>query len=159
LATRWEIVADLDILQNAGVDLSGLFVVRRDADPDQRPLVGRIATLSAGRVELSESTDGSTSVDATTVMVEGRRDAFARCLKHLLGGTYARYADYRDAKLAQLLSGPPLLEEVTRVGQVLGERPLDLAWNLAGSVGTPLTIDNTPDYRSVVVARQLDYCF
>ena len=62
LATRWEIVSDLEKLQDAGVDLSGLFVVRRDPDPDQRRLVGRIAAVRAGQVELSESTTGETAV-------------------------------------------------------------------------------------------------
>lgn len=159
LRTRWEIAADVEALAKAGVDLGGLYVVRRDPDPDQRPLVGRIAAISAGRVKLSESTDGTTSIGVGDVMLEGRRDAFARCLKTLLGASYARYESYRDQRTGELLGGPPLLEEVRRVARVLAERPLELAHELSCSVGEPLRLTNSPGYKTVVVARKLDYCF
>jgi hypothetical protein len=77
LATRWEITSGLEELQDAGVDLASLFVVRRDPDPGQRRLVGRIAAVRAGRVELSESTDNTATADVKSVMLEGRREAFA----------------------------------------------------------------------------------
>ncbi len=48
---------------------------------------------------------------------------------------------------------------MTRVGQVLRKRPLELASGLTCSVGHPMVIRNSPDYQSVVTARQLDYCF
>lgn len=159
LRTRWEIAADVDALAQAGVDLGGLYVVRREPDPDQRRLVGRIAGISAGRVELSEGTDGATSIGVGDVMLEGRRDAFARCLKSLLGANYDRYESYRDQRTGELLAGPPLLEEVRRVARVLAERPLELARGLSCSVGEPQRLTNFPGYKSVVVARQLDYCF
>jgi len=159
LATRWEIVSDLEKLQEAGVDLAGLFVVRRDADPDQRALVGRIAAVRAGHVELSESTLNTTAVDVKSVMLEGRRDAFARCLHHMLGARYRQYDEYRDKRMGDLLGGPAFFEEVRRIAQILRAPPLNLAANLTCSVGSPLSICNTPDYRSIVVARQLDYCF
>ena len=90
VATRWEISSDLEKLQEAGVDLSGLFVVRRVPDPDQRALVGRIAAVRAGKVELSESTNGAQVVDVGSVMLEGRRESYARCLRQLLGPEYTR---------------------------------------------------------------------
>ena len=159
LATRWEIVSDLGSLEEAGVDLSGLFVVRRNHDPDQRPLVGRISAIRAGQVQLSESTSDVTTIDVASVMLEGRRDAFARCLKQLLGPLYPRYDAYRDKRIGDLLSGPALFAEVKHVGQILSEKPLDLATSLACSVSGPLSIRNDDNYRSVVTARQLDYCF
>ncbi|MGI8700209.1 MAG: hypothetical protein ACR2JU_03230 [Nocardioidaceae bacterium] len=159
VATRWEIKADVEALTEAGVNLGGLYVVRRQPDPDQRRLAGRVASISAGRVELSESTDGATSIDAGKVMLEGRKDAFARCLKPLLGASYARYDSYRDKRMGELLGGRPLLEEIRRVSTILAERPLELAHGLACSVGEPLRVTNSPNYKSVVVARQLDYCF
>lgn len=159
LATRWEITADLTALQEAGIDLSGLFVVRRNPDPELRPLVGRIGTVHDGIVKLSESTTESESVPAASVMLEGRREAFARCLRLLLGAKYSRYDDYRDKKVGELLGGPQLLAEVERVAKVLGEHPLDLAQGLTCAVGEPLRITNSPSYRSIVASRQLDYCF
>lgn len=159
LSTRWEITANLGDLAAAGVDLEGLFVVRRDPDPDQRRLVGRIAWLSGTKVELSETTDDSKAVLVEDVMLEGRREAYSRCLKTMLGHDYERYDAYRDKRLGELLAGPPLLAEVRRVAGVLGERPLELGRGLTASTGKPVEVANSPDYKSVVAARQLDYCF
>lgn len=159
LATRWEISSDLEKLQEAGVDLSGLFVVRRVPDPDQRALVGRIAAVRPGKVELSESTNGAQIADVGSVMLEGRRESYARCLKQLLGPKFTRYEEYRDRQMGDLLRGPALLEEVKRVAQILSAKPLELAAGLTCTVGLPLSIRNTADYKSIVTARQLDYCF
>lgn len=159
LATRWEITADLEELQRAGIDLTGLFVVRRNPDPELRPLVGRIGTVHDGVVKLSESTTETESVPASSVMLEGRREAFARCLRRLLGVKFSRYEEHRDKKVGELLGGPPLLAEIERVGSVLGEQPIELAQGLTCSVDAPLRITNSPDYRSIVSTRQLDYCF
>jgi hypothetical protein len=159
LATRWEITADLEALQQAGIDLTGLFVVRRDSDPELRPLVGRIGTLCDGVVKLSESTGEAESVPASSVMLEGRREAYARCLSRVLGAKSKRYDEYRDQKVGELLGGPPLLAEVERVAKMLGEQPLELAQGLTCSVGMPIRIKNSPSYASIVASRQLDYCF
>lgn len=159
LATRWEITADLEELQRAGIDLTGLFVVRRNPDPELRPLVGRIGTVNDGVVKLSESTTETESVPASSVMLEGRREAFARCLRRLLGANFARYDEHRDKKVGELLGGPPLLAEIERVAEVLGEQTLELAQGLTCSVDEPLRITNSPDYQSIVSTRQLDYCF
>jgi hypothetical protein len=159
LSTRWEIDSGLESLRDAGIDLRGLFVVRRHADPGQRRLVGRVAVVRDGQVELSESTAGETSVDAASVMLEGRLDAFARCLGHLLGKDYIRYSQYMDRQVGELLGGPALMNEVTRVGELLGQRPLDLARGLTCQVKPPMAVANAPGYDSVVRARKLDYCF
>jgi hypothetical protein len=159
LATRWEVTAGLQELARAGVDLAGLYVVRRSPDPDQRRLVGRIASVGSRDVELAEAVD-VTSVAVDDVMLEGRRDAFARCLSALLGPTgYARYDAYRDQRMGDVLGGPALLQEVQRVARVLAQGPLSLASGLVCSVSPPLHIMNTARYKTVVPSRQLDYCF
>ena len=127
LATRWEVVSELEALQGAGVDLAGMFVVRRVPDPGQRRLVGRIASLRGGQVELSESTNEATAVDPKSVMLEGRREVVSRCLRALLGAHFRRLDEYRDKQMGHLLDGPALTREVARVGQVLSRQPLQLA--------------------------------
>ena len=57
IGTHWEIDADLNALLKANVDLTGLYVVRRDRNQDQRSLVGRIARVGDDIVHLSESMD------------------------------------------------------------------------------------------------------
>jgi hypothetical protein len=159
LATRWEIISDLERLQKAGIDLTGLFVVRRVPDPNQRALVGRIAAVRGGKVELSESTDEANAVGVTSVMLEGRREVFARCLKQVLGAKYARYEEYRDRQMGDLRRGPALLDEVNRIAHLIGAKPLKLTAGLTCSVRSPLYIGNCDDYKSIVTARRLDYCF
>lgn len=159
LGTRWEVVSELEELQGAGVDLAGMFVVRRDPDPGQRRLVGRIAALREGQVELSESTTEATAVDAKSVMLEGRREVFSRCLRALLGADYRRLDEYRDKQIGRLLDGPALTREVARVGQVLSRQPLQLASGVTCAVAPPMSIGNSREYESVVAARQLEYCF
>ena len=158
LATHWAIAADLDALVHAGVDLTGLYVVRRDPLPHQRRLVGRVASVGAGRVNLSESLDGCDSIDSSEVMLEGRKDAFARCLKHLLGDSdYLRYDTAREHRTGDLLRGRAVLDEVRRVCTILTEPSLELGSGLSCTVGSPLSI-RASDH-GVRTAKQLDYCF
>lgn len=160
LATRWAITTDIDALVGAGVEIRGLHAIRRDPAPGQRRLVGRIASVGAGRIELDASMDEITSIDISEVMLEGRKEAFARCLKHLLGAQdYMRYDTGRDKRMGDLLGGPPLLQEVRRVASILAEHPLELAIGLSCSVREPFRMTNSPGRKSVVAARHLDYCF
>ena len=150
LATRWEVVSDLEELQRAGIDLVGLFVVRRDPDPGQRRLAGRIAAVRAGKVELAESTTDQTAVDAKSIMLEGRLDVFARCLRTLLAEDYRRLDEYRYLQVGRLLDGPALTNDVA---QILGRQPLELARGLTCAVSPPMLITNSAEYESVVPAR------
>ena len=160
LATHWAIEADLDALVHAGVDLRGLYVVRRNPLPHQRRLVGRVASAGAGRVNLSESMDECGSIDSSEVMLEGRKDAFARCLKHLLGDSdYSRYDTAREHRTGDLLGGRALLDEVRRVSTILAEPSLELGSGLSCTVGSPLSMRVSDHGESVRTAKQLDYCF
>ena len=160
LATHWAITADLDALVDAGVDLRGLYVVRRDPLPRQRRLVGRVASAGAGRVNLSESMDKCGSIDSSEVMLEGRKDAFARCLKHLLGDSdYSRYDTVREHRTGDLLGGRALLDEVRRVSTILAEPALELGSGLSCTVGSPLSMRGSNRGESVRTVKQLDYCF
>jgi hypothetical protein len=159
ISTRWEVTAQLEDLQVAGIDLTGLFVIRRDPEPDERRLVGRIAWIVGGRVELSESTSDEMSVAAGEVMLEGRREVFSRCLGHLLGSRYQQFESLREKRTGELLGGPPLLERVRTVADVLGQHPLEVAEGLTATVSAPVELRNADDYETIVQARNLDYCF
>ena len=159
LATHWVISADLDDLASAGVDIGGLYVVRRDAEPTQRRLVGRAASIGSGRIELSEGMEGVTSIATSKVMLEGRKDAFTRCLKYLLGERdYERLENRRDKRFGELLGGPPLLETVKYVSSTLAERPLELAVGLTCSVREPFVMTKSPGSKTVSSASRLYYC-
>jgi len=87
LGMRYEINADLVALKEAGVDLVGLYVVRREVQAGQRRLVGRIDTVADGGVHLAEAT-GDSTVAAADARLEGSLENFSRCLKTLLGDRY-----------------------------------------------------------------------
>ena len=160
LATHWAITADIEELVDTGIDLGGLYVVRRNPDPGERRLVGRVASISSGRVQLSESMDSLQTIASSEVMLEGRREAFGRCLRHLLGERdYSRYDSAQRHRTGHLLGGRPLLDEIRRVSTVLAESPLELGAGLSCTVGSPLSIRGTTHSKSVRAAKQLEYCW
>ena len=74
----------LDELIASGVNVERLYVVRRNPEPDQRRLVGRIRQVTGQKVFLSEAFDGEDSVFVDDVMLEGSRASFIQCLKQIL---------------------------------------------------------------------------
>ena len=160
LATHWAITADIEELVDAGIELGGLYVVRRNPNPGERRLVGRVASTSSGRVQLSESMDSLQTIASSEVMLEGRREAFGRCLRHLLGERdYSRYDSAQRHRTGHLLGGRPLLDKIRHVSTVLAESPLELGAGLTCTVGSPLSIRGATRSESVRAAKQLDYCF
>jgi len=159
--TGWAITAPLPELAAAGVPLAGLDVVRRDAAPGQRRLVGRIGELSGGMVALAESLHGARAVPAADVAVEGSRAAFAACLRALLGSRYERFERERQLLEAELLDGPGwerMLDEMETF--LRSASPMRLGAGLECVIGPRVRIgDGGEGHRSLVQARQVDYCF
>jgi len=78
---QWDTTADLNALVAAGVDVARLYVVRRDPEPGERRLVGRMKAISGARVQLSESHGDLTSIGTADVYLEPSRATFAGCLE------------------------------------------------------------------------------
>src|SRR2546423_748833 len=106
LSTRYEIGSELQELADAGIPLVGLDVVRRKPAAGQRRLVGRIERLDGHDVVLSESFDGLSRIAASEVALEGSREAFATCLKAILGTRYEVFEKERQRLEGDLLGGP-----------------------------------------------------
>jgi hypothetical protein len=159
VGTRWQIHASLVDLQQAGVDLGGLDVVRRKPEPDQRRLVGRINRLRGDEVLLAESF-GEERVSAAEVALEGTRKAFARCLKTLLGSRYAAFDQERQRQENALLTGPALEEVLARMHAYLTQvSRIELGGGLSCTVGERIVLENERGYQSVIRARPVEYCF
>jgi hypothetical protein len=157
---RWEILAPLDALAEHGVDLEGLYIVRREPGPDQRRAVGRIGSVASGLVQLSESFDETTCVPADQVWLEGSKASFARCLKVLLGPQYQRFEDARQREEARFFTAEAVDGLLTKMeGFLRRKSPLTLAPDLECTVGPRIAVANTTDYRSVVAAPSVEYCF
>ena len=119
IATNWQILAPLDELQAAGIDVAGLYVVRLNPDPTGRRLVGRVKELVGQKVILSEAHADATEVFVDDVLLEGSRASFAHCLKQLLGRAYDDFEKERQEQEGFVLVGNALDERVGRMGEYL----------------------------------------
>jgi hypothetical protein len=156
---KWDVTADLPALQAAGVDLSGLHIVRRVPKPNERRLVGRIGSVEGDRVILQDSFDGTSEIAAHEVWLEGSTQCFARCLRHLLGARYAEFNNVRYVKEAEFLTGPALLTLYNKMNEVLKGKSLDVAPNFSCTFEGLIHLSNTPDYRTIVQLPNPEYCF
>ena len=160
IATNWQILAPLDELKAAGIDVAGLYVVRRNPDPKGRRLVGRIKDVSGQRIVFSEAYGGAIEVFVDDVLVEGSRASFAHCLKQLLGKAYDAFEKERQEQEGLVLAGDALDERVGRMGEYLCKAsPLTLCPNLQCSIGDRIPVQNDGNYRTVVQAQTVEYCF
>jgi hypothetical protein len=160
LKTNWQIQASLSTLQNEGVELQDLYVVRRRPAPGQRRLVGRVDRLSQQIVYLSESFDQVDSIAEEEIWLEGSKASFSRCLKAILGEQYEDFESARTDQESQLLIGPALDITLTEMQEFLVKKsPLQIAPNLQGTIGDRLEAINTSEYQSVITASPIEYCF
>ena len=160
LKTNWQIQASLSTLQNEGVELRDLYVVRRHWAPDQRRLVGRIDSLSKQIVYLSESFDKIDSIHEEEVWLEGSKASFSSCLKAILGDKYKNFESALNNEESKLLIGPAVDTTLTKMHEFLAHHsPLDIAPDLQGKICDRIAAINTKEYQSVITASSVEYCF
>ncbi len=158
--TRWEIRAPLGELVAAGIDLSGLAVIRRDPAPGQKSLVGTIRCLSNDRVELEESFENTPDVAVDTVWLEGSRASFSRSLRHILGGRFDHFEDGREAEECRLFLGPELDALLGDMESFLQKKGwIKLGRGVSCRVLGRIELTNTAGYQSVRKAPDVEYCF
>jgi hypothetical protein len=158
--TKWEITADLTALRDAGVDLGGLYVVRRNVNPDERRLVGQIKGVEGPIVTLAASYDNADFVPAAEVYLEGSKTSFARCLKALLGRDYDIFGQARQVEEAKLLSGPAINDLLQQFHQFFQKDPvLQLTRDLSVTIHEQLTIKDQLNYQTIHRAPPVQYYF
>jgi len=160
ISTKWTIKADLAALRAAGVDLTGLYVVLRNPNPDERRLVGQINSITDATVHLRASVDGRTTVAADEVQLEGSRTSFARCLKTILGSQYDRFEQLRQREEAKLLNGPALNALFKQFQDFFHKDPvIRITDELQATIAEQLVIENSADYQSIHHAPAVMYYF
>lgn len=158
--TKWEITADLASLEVTGVNLSGLYVVRRTPQSGERRLIGQIAGLMGGTVNLSASYDNRATICAEEVYLEGSKTSFARCLKSILGQDYEFFEQTRQREEAKLLSGQAVQEMVRQFHQFFRKNPtLALTPELTATIGDQLKLANSAGYQTIHQAAPVQYYF
>ena len=158
--TKWEIDADLSALQNAGVDLSGLYVVRRNPQPEERRLVGQISSIIGTTVHLAAAYDGRTSIGVNEVFLEGSKASFSRCLKTLLGRDYDFLESGRQREEAKFVNGPAIYALLRQFHQFFQKDPnLQLTPDLWVTIGEQLVLENSTAYQTIHRAAPVQYYF
>ena len=160
LKTNWQVRASLSSIQQAGVVLEGLYVVRRQTVFGQRRLVGRIDRISKGVVYLSESFDNLESIAEDEVYLEGSKASFSHCLKEILGDRYKNFETKRAEQESQLLIGLAFDDTLNIMREFLVKQAsLQIAQDLQGIIGERIQVVNTKDYQSLILAPDVEYCF
>jgi hypothetical protein len=159
LDMRYEINTELVALQDAGIDLAGLYVVRREIVPGQRRLVGRVDRIADGVVHLLEAT-GDDTIGVKGVRLEGSLESFSRCLHTLFGSRYKSLHEAIDDAEANFRRGPDFNSIVERMGEFLRRKsPVALALGVEATIGDRLIIGNRGDVTSVYIAPPVEYVF
>ena len=99
---------------------------------------------------MAESFDNLARIPVREVTLEGSRDAFATCLRVILGGRYNAFETERQRLEGELLGGLGIDKMLTEMGNFLaGVSPIPLGAGLECSIGEQLMIGNTGTHRSV----------
>jgi argonaute-like protein implicated in RNA metabolism and viral defense len=160
MGLNWSIPASIEKLQEAGIDLAGLHVVRRDPGPDERRLVGTIKCVNEHQVILSDSFEDLASIETRHVQLEGSKASFARCFHKLLGSRYQDFEVERYRSEGEFLLGPSLKQLLDRMREVLqGDTRIQLAPDLTCDIDSTIEVTNTPDYQTVSSCGAVQYCF
>ena len=160
VSTKWDIVASLSELQDAGIKLEGLHAVRRNPAVDERRLIGQIERLEGGQVYFSESFDNIEHLPEDDVWLEGSRSSFKQCLGVLLRGDYEAFDKRRNNDEGELLGGPGIEQLCEKMGEVLAKNsPIEISPQIRCNVLGRITPRNTDNYKIVVDVGQGEYCF
>ena len=155
---HYDIDTDLNLLQDAKVDLAGLHLVRRQPEPGQRRHLGQFERIDGDTVWLCEAHD-DTHVALKDAKLEGSKENFARCLKGLLGQRARSFdAAMEQAQTAYRL-GPDFDTKVEEVGKYLARNPIPLGLEMHAQVGRRITITNDGSANSIYRAPPVDYVY
>jgi hypothetical protein len=158
IAMRYDIEASLTDLLQAGIDIRGMYALRRNKQPGERGLLGRIRAVEGDKVELFEETD-KTSVGINDVKLEGSKENFTRCLTALLGYNYKKLLGALDDQEAGYRTGPRFDEAVQKMGEFLAKKPIRLADGVEAQIGNRIVFTNDGQARNVRLAPTVEYVF
>lgn len=160
ISTRWDVRASLSDLENTGIDVRGLYVVRRNPGPEERRLVGEIEAVQNGTVHLASAYDNMTTIPESSVWLEGSRRSFKRCFDVLLRDGYEGFDKLRAAEEGELLGGPGIDALCRKMESVLEKNsPIPTTLDIECRIIGRITPRNSRDYKTVVDVGQGEYCF
>jgi len=159
IGMRYEIDAWLEDLVASKVDVSGMYVVRREPQPGERRLVGRIRRLDEKWAHLLENAEDDV-FETAELKLEGSKENFSRCLSALLGSyQYRKLLGAIDDEEAKFRLGPELDKIIEQMGTFLQRKPIPIARDLEAEVGDRIALSNSGTVRSVYRAPTVEYVF
>lgn len=158
---HYDINASLDDMKKAGVDLTGMYVVKRNPAVDGRRLAGRIKNIVGSDVHLSEAeTENESVLPLSELKLEGSKENFVHSLTALLGSKgYRGLSDALDGLEASYRKGPEFDDVVEKMGSFLSRNPIVLAQGCAAQIGGRISLDSAEENRSIYVAPTVEYVF
>lgn len=158
---RYDIDASLEDMEKSGVNLTGMYVVKRNPVAGERRLAGRIKNITLNDVHLYETEAGSEdTLPLAEVKLEGSKENFVSCLTALLGFKgYKRLSEAIDELEASFRKGPEFDAIVEKMGGVLSKNPIELAQGYMAKIGGRISLDSAEESRSIYVAPTVEYVF
>jgi hypothetical protein len=154
ISMRWQIHAELEELMTAGVELSGLYAVRKDFVPGKKNLLGRIRRLHDGQIELSECYDGVGSIASSEARLEPTKQSFVRCVDSILKARRQDFWKAFDVRQADYLSGDGFDECLQKlVSSMRKHKSIYIGPDIGVAVGARVQVNRGPSPASV------NYCF
>ncbi len=159
IGMRYDIDTDLADLAQSGVDITGMYVVRRDPQPGERRLVGRVRRVDGDWTHVFENAEDDV-FETGELKLEGSKENFSRCLTSLLGPfQYRKLHSAIDDEEARFRIGPSFDRVVEQMGEFLRKKPIRIAQNLEVDVGDRIVLSNSGAVRSVYQAPVVEYVF
>lgn len=154
ISMRWGIEADVTTLARAGIELAGIYVVRRQPAPGERGLLGQIERVDGEKVYLSESYEGARSVPVQDVRLEPTKRSFVRCLDNLLGQRAKDFWQGYEFLQAEYLGGEGFDACLERLSPSLTKhKGIYLSTDIAVAVGDRV------DLGTLAPPLPVNYCF
>ncbi len=154
ISMRWDIRAELDALAQSGVNLEGLYVVRREPLPGQRSLLGQVGRIDSGKIQFTETYDNTSSALSRDARLEPSKQSFARCLSSLLGDRSERFWAQYDYLESNFLGGAGFDVCLKRLASTLSRhKGIYLAPGISVTIGEPVHVSADKDPPPV------SYCF
>lgn len=160
LTTRWICNASLQELVEEHIPVQGMHLVRTNAEPGQRRLVGTFGRIDGDDILLHDAYGDENKVAASEVRVEGSKEVFATSLRRLLGNKYDGFMHAVDNEYGKLCGGAGFDTELRKMeGFLKKNSPVQLHGGVKVSIGDRVQLNNQPGHKTIVELPTSKYCF
>jgi hypothetical protein len=140
--TQRKIDLKADELLALGLDLTGLYVGKAEAQPDDRlaprfTVLGKVHSVdhASGRILLTDAKDDLESIEISDAVLEPSKASFNRCIEHVFGSHAGQAKGGLDARLSKERRGEERLRKLEGTRSSLNKKELELVPGVAFALG------------------------